>query len=540
MSLTLGTQVHGHVMKLGFAEDIFSQNNLIKMYKKFGVLDDGFKLFDEMPYRNLVSWTLIISGAIQLGHFEVGVEMFMEMTRTGLVPNEFAFGSVMKACTSMGASDFGSCVHCFALKIGLEINPFVGCSILNFYAKLGDIVAGERIFEGLNYVDIGCWNSMIGGYAQCGYGLEAVNIVSSMRWDRITMDKFTFVNVLQGCTDLGDMDIGKQIHGLILRSEMEFDTSVMNALMHMYFENGGRNSAWKVFRRMLNKDVVSWNTVFGGACQYEDSGEVARLYHEFIGTGMRPNYVTFSGLFRRCAQLCDLNLGLQFFCHALCFGFFNEYTVACSLINMFAQCGTMEMACLVFESGLLTDITPWNELISGHNLNYHEIEALQIFCKLWELGVEANEFTFCSILESCSRSEDWQMCRQIHAAIIKSGFVYQGYVCNSLVECYIKLGLLDESFKLFCCNEKLDIACWGMMVSALVHQGYSCEAISRINRILILLEKNFLTSIVQQKMKVFSYCFVLLQPAKYQPPDLVFQVLNSGYKLGRGQQLFCI
>ncbi|KAK9274671.1 hypothetical protein L1049_021922 [Liquidambar formosana] len=459
------------------------------MYLKCGIFSSGLKVFDEMPERNIVSWTLVISGAIQNGDFEMGLEVFSDMTGNGLRPNEFSLGSVTKACTIMGTSEFGLCIHCFALKIGMEKNPFVGSSILNMYAKLGDIEAAESVFQCVDNIDVGCWNAMIGGYAQCDHGFEALKIVSLMQCEGVSMDKFTFVNALKGCSVMGDLISGREIHGLIIRSKVDCSTSLMNALVDMYFKCGGKDSALKVFNRMYDKDVISWNTVFAGFSQGEDARKVAFLFHKFLLTGLKPNDVSFSILFRHCGELLELDLGLQFFCLALQFGFFHGANVANSLINMFSRCGATEMACLVFDTVPSKNVVTWNEMIFGYSLNSCNTEALNIFCNLWQLGVGANEYTFSSILEACSKTENLEISRQIHGALFKSGFLSHGYVYSSLIKAYVRFGLLNDSFEFFNGLEKLDLASWGAMISALVHRGCNYLAIKIFNRLIEAGEK---------------------------------------------------
>ncbi|KAI8527768.1 hypothetical protein RHMOL_Rhmol12G0100300 [Rhododendron molle] len=115
-SIMLGTQIHGRILKLGFSNHIFMLNNLIKMYSRCGVFSDGLNVFDGMPERNLVSWTLIVFG-------------------------------VVKVCTYMRAYMLGLCVHSFSLKVGMEKNSFMGSSILHMYAKFGFIEVAEMVSE---------------------------------------------------------------------------------------------------------------------------------------------------------------------------------------------------------------------------------------------------------------------------------------------------------------------------------------------------------------------------------------------------------
>ncbi|KAB1227932.1 hypothetical protein CJ030_MR1G013812 [Morella rubra] len=454
------------------------------MYLKLGVLSCGFNVFDEMLHRNLVSWTLIISGAVQNGEFDLCLEIYLDLMRSGLRPNEFSFGSVMKACTIMGAYDFGWCIHGFALKIGMMQNPYVGSSILTMYAKLGDIEASERVFDCLDNLDVGCWNALVGAYALCGCSFGALKVVSSMQCRGVRMDQFSFINALVACSTMGYLDYGKQVHGFIIRSEVESSTSVMNALMDMYSKNNGKDSAMKVFIGMQHKDVISWNTAFGGFSQDDNARETAKLFYEFMLTGTKPSHITFSVLFRKCGELMDLDLGVQFCSLALHLGLFDEGNVTSSIINMFSTCGEMGMARLVFDSVHLRNIIAWNELICGYNAICNHTEALKIFCNLWESGVKADECTLSSILEACSKCGHQEMGREVHGAIIKSGFGSCGYVCSSLIRSYVTFGLLHDSFEFLNGIDRLDFKYWGVMISALVHQGYNYEAIRLFNSLM--------------------------------------------------------
>ncbi|KAJ9549395.1 hypothetical protein OSB04_021938 [Centaurea solstitialis] len=480
-SSVLGSQVHGQIIKLGLSNDIFSQNNSIKMYSNCGVFADAHKVFDEMPMRNLVSWTLIISGANKNGEFRVALESFVDLIRTGcFMPNEFALGSIMKACISTGAIDFGLSIHCFSVKIGMERNGFVGSSILHMYSKYGGIETCERFFEGLNGSDLGCWNAMVGGYAQCGYGLEAVNTVSSMHSKGVLMDEFTFIHALNACSITSERDFGSQIHGLIVRNGFESATTLTNALMDMYFKTGVNDYAWKLFETMEDKDMASWNTVLAGSSQIAGVERVVSLFADFMFSGLKPNRITFLILFRMCGDLLEVDLGLQFYGLAVRLGLDSKPHVSNCLINMFCRCGAEETARSIFNSLPLRNIQNWNEMIHGYNWNCDR-EAVKLFTDLWGSGVEPDERTFSCVVEACFKTENVGVGRQVHGIIIKFGFASNGYVCSSLIRGYAKFGFLTDSYAFF--DDKMDLVSWGALISTLVEQGHTRTAIGFLDRI---------------------------------------------------------
>ncbi|XP_056169136.1 pentatricopeptide repeat-containing protein At3g09040, mitochondrial-like [Syzygium oleosum] len=483
-ALAVGAQAHCGAVKLGFRDDVFVQNHLINVYSRCGALGDGLKVFGEMPQRNVVSWTSLISGAVRNGELDVGFRVFLSLMRSGLRPNEFSIGSVLKACAITEACELGLCVHGIAVKLGMEKDSFFGSSMLSLYSKLGCVEEAEQIFNYMENCDVGCWNAMIGGYVLCGCGIEAMRLASSMRTKGVIMDEFTFINALKGCILLGNLYYGKQLHGLIMCSDVQFSIPVMNSLIDMYLKHSQEKYAFDVFDRMQKKDVISWNTVIGAFHEERDVTKVAGLFHKFMLAGLKPTEVTFSVLFRQCGNACDLNMGLQLCCLAVHFGHFHHSNVTSSLINMFAKCNALLMACSVFDSILSKGTGDFNELISGYNLCCCYPEALQVFCNLLSSGVETNVSTFASILETCVKSGYEKMGRQIHGVIIKRALSGNNHICCSLAKFYVRFGCPDIAFLCFDALEKLDLTCWSIMISTFNGSGFHSEAIRSLNFVL--------------------------------------------------------
>lgn len=437
-------------------------------------------MLDQMAEATLVSWTLLVSAALRLGELHLGLVVFLDMMRHGFVPNEYALGSVLKICTCLNAREMGMSVHGYAVKIGMERDPFVGTSVLNLYSGLGCIEEAEAAFCSVNNPDVVCWNAMAGAYAQCGFGLQAMEVVRWMHAKAVHMNECTFINALKGCLLASDVNFGRELHGLIVCKGLGFGTSTSNALLDMYLKAGRRDSAMKLFNMVQPKDIITWNTMFQGFSVGDDARSLFHFFHEFMIVGMKPNDITFSILLRHCGDISDLSLGLQFWCLLLHSGFFSDNKVTSSLISMLSKCGAVSMAQSVFNSIYLKSTSNLNELISGYNLSFLYMEALQVFCHLPELGVKVDDCTFSSTLESCCLSVNETMGRQIHCSVLKLGFSCHGYVCSSLIKVYATVGRRADAFQCLKELKKPDLACWGTLVSTLVHHGCSDEAISSL------------------------------------------------------------
>ena len=64
--------------KWGFGFDVYFYNTMIEVYLKCGCVDYARTLIDAMSQRDLVSWTLMISGYVGEGSVGTAFNLFQE------------------------------------------------------------------------------------------------------------------------------------------------------------------------------------------------------------------------------------------------------------------------------------------------------------------------------------------------------------------------------------------------------------------------------------------------------------------------------
>ncbi|XP_061357917.1 pentatricopeptide repeat-containing protein At5g16860 [Gastrolobium bilobum] len=107
-ALRLGRQIHAYVLRNRYDSVIlFVANCLIDMYSKSGDVDTAQIVFDNMPERNAVSWTSLITGYGMHGRGEDALRVFDEMRKVALVPDGITFLVVLYACSHSGMVDHG-------------------------------------------------------------------------------------------------------------------------------------------------------------------------------------------------------------------------------------------------------------------------------------------------------------------------------------------------------------------------------------------------------------------------------------------------
>ncbi|KAK9684437.1 hypothetical protein RND81_10G210200 [Saponaria officinalis] len=106
-TLILGKQIHQLVYKTPLYLDTTVGTSLLSMYCKCGVLDDAWKLFSEIPRKDLVIWNSMISGYAAYGSSGKALALFDKMRTEKIKPDWFTFVEVLLACNHVGLVDLG-------------------------------------------------------------------------------------------------------------------------------------------------------------------------------------------------------------------------------------------------------------------------------------------------------------------------------------------------------------------------------------------------------------------------------------------------
>ncbi|GLJ40991.1 hypothetical protein SUGI_0848630 [Cryptomeria japonica] len=102
-----GKLIHGYIIKSGWESDVSVITAMIDMYSKCGSIYVAHKLFDEMPEKDVVSWSAMIAAYGMHGQGKGAIELFSQMLQTGTKPNNVTFVSILSACSHAGLVDEG-------------------------------------------------------------------------------------------------------------------------------------------------------------------------------------------------------------------------------------------------------------------------------------------------------------------------------------------------------------------------------------------------------------------------------------------------
>ncbi|XP_044487731.1 putative pentatricopeptide repeat-containing protein At5g13230, mitochondrial [Mangifera indica] len=393
--------IHACVYKLGHESNSIVGTALIDAYSGCGYVDFARKVFDGIVCADMVTWTGMVTCYTENDCFEEAFDMYKEMRIVGFKPNNFTFASVLKACLGLEAFGVAKSVHGCALKTRYEMNLYVGTALLDLYTESGDIGSARRIFEEMPKKDVIPWSFMIARYAQSDQTMSALQLFHRMRRSFVLPNQFTFASVLQACATMEGLDLGKQIHSLVVKNGLDSDLFVSNALMDVYAKCGRIENSMELFMETSNRNDVSWNTMIVGYVQLGVGSKALSLFLEMLENQVMATEVTYSSVLRACASLAAMEPGTQIHSLIVKSNYDMNVVVANALIDMYAKCGSINNARLVFDVMNERNEVTWNAMISGYSMHGLSVEALKVFEIMLQRGCKPNNLTFIGVLSAC-------------------------------------------------------------------------------------------------------------------------------------------
>lgn len=274
--LNLGRKINEYIYDNGVYRDVFIGNALVDMYLKCGDADFAYKVFNEMPVRNVVSWNSMISGLAHQGKFKEALDVFREMQRIGLEPDDVTLVGVLNSCANLGVLELGEWVHAYVDRNRIEADGFIGNALVDMYAKCGSIDQAFRVFQGMKRRDVYSYTAMIVGLAMHGEVEMALDIFAEMPRMGIEPDEVTFIGVLAACSHGGLVAEGqKYFRDMSSVYKLRPQTEHYGCMVDLLGRAGLINEAEEFVKNMpIEPDAFVWGALLG-ACRIHGKVELA-------------------------------------------------------------------------------------------------------------------------------------------------------------------------------------------------------------------------------------------------------------------------
>lgn len=362
-------------------------------------------------------------------------------------PDQFGLAVVLSACSRLGVLDHGRQVHCDVVKSGFCSGAFCEAALVDMYAKCGHVSDARKVFNGIACPDTICWTSMIAGYHRVGRYQEALALFSRMEKMGSTPDQVTRVTIISTLASLGRLE-----------------------------------DATTLLKKIPTLSTVAWNAVISSYAQSGLEHEVFHLYKDMRSQGLWPTRSTFASMLSAAANVTAFLEGQQVHATAVRHGLDANVFVGSSLINLYAKCSCISDAMNVFDFSCEKNIVMWNAVLSGFVQNELQEEAIQMFQYMRRLGLEADEFTFVSVLGACIYLDSLCLGRQVHCVTIKTCMDASLFVANATLDMHSKFGVIDDAKALFSLIPYKDSVSWNALIVGLAHNEEEEEAVRMLKR----------------------------------------------------------
>ncbi|XP_060175086.1 pentatricopeptide repeat-containing protein At2g13600-like [Lycium barbarum] len=309
-----GVQLHCLSWKVGFALDVIVGTVLIDMYLKCIDIETSRRVFDQMPERNVVTWTSMISCYAQYHCPFQAMVLFKEMMTLGIKPNYVTYTSLLSSFSCPDYLVHCEQVHCHVIQQCFNINHYLVVSLLSAYSGCSCNLEDFRklCFDVMKWDEIS-WNAVISGFSNLGAGGEAFSCFSKMRRAGFTVDHYTFASILKAIGSISGLEEGMQTHCLALKAGHFSEIIIQNGLLSMYTRCGRLEDAQRIFTSMEERDLISWNTLLTGCAHHGYGRGVIIMFEEMRKNGIKPDLTTFLAVLSACRHAGLLDEGLIYF-----------------------------------------------------------------------------------------------------------------------------------------------------------------------------------------------------------------------------------
>ncbi|XP_057982313.1 uncharacterized protein LOC131167526 [Malania oleifera] len=309
--------------------------------------------------------------------------------------------SALRGCYSLS---YLKKAHVKVFAYGLQNDTHLSTKSAILYISFNCISAASAVFENIPNPCSYLWNIMIRAFATGGQFHQSLILYSKMMETGLVPDKFAFPFALKSCAGLSDLRAGKLIHQHSLCCGCSNDLYVDAALVDMYAKCGDVEAARLVFDKMTQRDLVSWTSMISGYAHNGYNGETLGFFDLMCDLGVKPNRVCFLSVLLVCGNLGALWKGKRFHNYVIKTGFESDILVATAIMDMYAKCGSLDLARNLFDETMGKDVVCWSAMIASYGIHGHGKKAIDLFNQMVKEGVRPNHVTFTCVLSACSHS----------------------------------------------------------------------------------------------------------------------------------------
>ncbi|KAF3546009.1 hypothetical protein DY000_02005187 [Brassica cretica] len=385
-----------------------------------------------MPERDQCTWNSMISGFAQRNRCEEALRYLASMHKEGFSLNEYSLASGLSACSSLSDVNRGVQIHSLIAKSPpLLSDVHIGSALVDMYSKCGHVDEAQHCFDELcGYRNVVTWNSLITCYEQNGPVEEALSVFNLMLRSGFEPDEVTLASVISACASLSALKVGREVHGRVAKDvKLRNDIILSNAFVDMYAKCGCVEDGYLVFRKMVERDRVSWNAMIIGFAQNGYGNEALELFREMLGgSGEKPDHITMIGVLSACGHAGLVDEGRRYFSSmARDFGVAplrDHYTC---MVDLLGRAGFLEEAKSMIEEEMPMepDSVIWGSLLGACKVHRNITLGKYVAEKLLEVETSSNSGPYVLLSNMYAENGQWEDVMNVRKSMRREGVTKQ-------------------------------------------------------------------------------------------------------------------
>ncbi|BBH10024.1 Tetratricopeptide repeat-like superfamily protein [Prunus dulcis] len=271
-----------------------------------------------------------------------------------------------------------------------------------------------------------------------------------------------------------------KIHALMILTGTITHGNSNARLIATYARIGDIVSARKVFDKLSQRGIHAWNAMIIAYSRQYCPSEVVSLYHQMILDRVRPDSSTFTVALKACASTLDLKTGEEIWSKAVNCGYEYDVFVGSSVLNLYAKCGKMDEAVVVFNKMPRRDLVCWTTMVTGFVQSGRPMEAVDMYKRMQNEGMEFDGVVLMGLVQACASLGDLRLGLSVHGFMIRTGLPMDVMVQTSLVHMYAKSGHLELASCVFNKMPYKNAISWGALISGFAQNGFAGHALEML------------------------------------------------------------
>lgn len=408
---------------------------LMRAYAARGKPETARQVFDEVCERNVIIYNVMIRSYVNNRQYRDALVLFKDMLGCGYVPDNYTYPCVLKACSGSSNKVAGLQIHAAAVRVGQDSCLFVGNGLVAMYGKCGCLAEARQVLDEMPRRDVVSWNSMVACYAQNGQFDSALRVCREMELLKVGYNSGTMASLLPAVSNASAESVE-------------------------YVE--------KMFLKMDKSNLISWNVMIAVYVNNSMPAKAVDLFSQMEAHKVEPDVITFASILPACGDLSALSLGRKIHECVERKKLRPNLLLENALIDMYAKCGCLSDARQVFDKLIVRDVISWTSMISAYGISGLGRDAVALFSRMQNSGLEPDSIAFVSVLSACSHTGLLDKGRHYFNLMIEEHGIeprLEHFSC--MVDLLGRAGKVDEAYRLI---QKMPIEpnerVWGALLGA--------------------------------------------------------------------------